>query len=71
MSDTNGTRRGRHPYRYCKTAEAQPGDEQYSIWSRKRLLRMDSQFQARLERAFKRGQENRAAAAQHVASPLW
>jgi len=36
-----------------------------------RLVRMDNRFRAHLLRAFKRGQESRAAAAQHVATPRW
>jgi hypothetical protein len=38
--------------------DALPGDEQ-ATWSRKRLLRMDSRFQASLRRAFERGRESR------------
>jgi hypothetical protein len=40
-------------------------------YSRKDLLRMDGRFQARLQRAIKRGLESSAAAAHRVASPLW
>jgi hypothetical protein len=50
--------------------DAQPGDEQ-ATWSRKRLLRMDNRFRARLQRAFKRGKERREAAANRIAVPLW
>jgi hypothetical protein len=50
--------------------DALPGDEQ-ATWSRKRLLRMDNRFQARLERAFKRGKESRQAAANQIAAPRW
>jgi hypothetical protein len=71
MSETNGRRRGRRPYCYCKAAEAQPGDEQCGDYSRKRLERMDSRFQARLRRAFKRGKESRQAAANQIAAPRW
>jgi hypothetical protein len=71
MSATDGKPRGRPPYRQqTKHMDAQPGDEQ-ATWSRKRLLRMDGRFQARLERAFRRGKENRAAAAQRITTPLW
>jgi hypothetical protein len=71
MSRANGKPRGRPPYRYCKAAEAQPGDEQYGDYSRKRLLRMDNRFQVRLRRAFKRGKESRQAAANQIAAPRW
>ena len=71
MSATDGRPQGRLPYRWHnKNMDALPGDEQ-ATWSRKRLVRMDGRFQARLERAFKRAKENRAAAAQHVATPRW
>jgi hypothetical protein len=70
MSATDG-KRGRPPYRWHdKNMDALPGDEQ-ATWSRKRLLRMDSRFQARLERAFKRGKESRQAAANRIAAPRW
>jgi hypothetical protein len=66
MSETNGKPRGRPPYRWHdKNMDAQPGDEQ-PPWTRKRLLRMDSRFQARLNRAFERGKENRRSAANQV-----
>jgi hypothetical protein len=71
MYRANGKPRGRPPYRYCKAAEAQPGDEQYGDYSRKRLLRMDNRFQVRLRRAFKRGKERREAAAHQIAAPRW
>jgi hypothetical protein len=35
--------------------DALPGDEQQT-WSRKRLLRMDGRFQARLEREARQGE---------------
>ena len=71
MSATNGKPPGRPPYRqHSKNEDAQPGDEQ-ATWSRKRLLRMDNHFRARLQRAFKRGKESREAAANQIAAPLW
>jgi hypothetical protein len=32
---------------------------------------MDNRFRARVERAFKRGKENREAAANQIAAPRW
>ena len=51
--------------------EPQPGDEQEGGWSRARLLRMDADFVAAMERAFKRGKESRQAAANQIAAPRW
>jgi hypothetical protein len=71
MSAGNGTRnRGRPPYLAGKRTPWQPGDEQVGDWSHSQLLRMDNRFRARLLRAFKRGKENRqAAAATYDANP--
>jgi hypothetical protein len=51
-------------------AEPEPGDEQWA-YSREELIRMDTRFQARLLRAFKRGKESRQAAANQIAAPRW
>jgi hypothetical protein len=52
-------RRLRH---LSKTGEPEPADR-CSPWSTERLLRMDQKFRERMERAFDRGSESRAAAA--------
>jgi hypothetical protein len=44
-------------------APYEPGDEQQGEWSRKQLLRMNTNFTTAMERAFKRGTEHRESAA--------
>jgi hypothetical protein len=61
MSATNGRPRGRPPH--SKVALPEPGDEQ-ATYTHTQLIRMDNRFRARLIRAFKRGKESRASAAQ-------
>jgi hypothetical protein len=39
------------------------GDEAVGDWSRERLIRMDADFVAQVERAFETGKENRQSAA--------
>jgi|SRR6516164_9999010 len=61
---SNGKRvRKSAPYVCGKHTPPQPGDEQVGDWSHSQLVRMDNRFRARLLRAFKRGKENRQAAA--------
>jgi len=45
-----------------KSTPPQPGDERYGDYSRECLLRMDSKFVARVERAFRNGGETQEAA---------
>jgi hypothetical protein len=66
---SNGKRRGREPYCNGKAMSPEPGDEQVGDWSHAQLVRMDNRFRARLLRAFKRGKENRQAAAATDLSP--
>jgi hypothetical protein len=42
--------------------EGQPGDQQVGEWPRERLIKMDAKFCAAMERAFKRGHEQRSSA---------
>jgi hypothetical protein len=62
MAKANGRPRGRPPHKNSKAALPMPGDEQYGDYSRERLLRMDSKFVARVERAFRNGGETQEAA---------
>jgi hypothetical protein len=66
----NGRPRGRPPHKNSRAALPEPGDEQ-GAYSHAQLIRMDNRFRARLLRAFKRGKENRQAAANRIAAPLW
>jgi hypothetical protein len=63
MARANGRPRGRPPHKNSKAALPMPGDEQYGDYSHAQLIRMDNRFRARVLRAFKRGKENRQAAA--------
>ena len=57
------------PYRYDDTPEHrapfEPGDERWT-YTRAKLLQMNARFVERLERAFARGKESRAAAAASI-----
>jgi hypothetical protein len=55
---------------YFRDAPPQPGDEQVGDWSHAQLT-LDNRFRARLLRAFESGKENRQAAANRIAAPLW
>jgi hypothetical protein len=68
MSATNGKPRGRPPHRHSKAELPKPGDEQ-ATYTHAQLIRMDNRFRARLVRAFKRGEESRASAAQAYVIP--
>jgi hypothetical protein len=68
MSATNGKPRGRPPHRHSKAELPKPGDEQ-ATYTHAQLIRMDNRFRARFVRAFKRGGENRASAAQAYVIP--
>ena len=63
MSSVAKRNRKPEPYLAGKTTPPQPGDEQVADWSHSQLVRMYNRFRARLLRAFKRGKENRQAAA--------
>jgi hypothetical protein len=69
MSATNGNPRGRPPHRHSKAELPKPGDEQ-ATYTHAQLIRIDNRFRARLVRAFKRGEESRASAAQAYVIPL-
>ena len=62
MAKANGRPRGRPPHKNGKAAPSEPGDEQGAC-THAELIRMNNRFRTRLLRAFKRGKENRQAAA--------
>src|SRR6516162_873815 len=62
MAKANGRPRGRPPHKNSKAAPSEPGDEQ-GAYTHAQLVRIDNRLRARLLRAFKRGKENRQAAA--------
>ena len=62
MAKANGRPRGRPPHKNGKAAPSEPGDEQ-GAGTHAELIRMNNRFRTRLLRAFKRGKENRQAAA--------
>jgi hypothetical protein len=62
MAKANGRPRGRSPHKNSKAAPSEPGEEQ-GAYTHAQLIRMHNRFRARLLRAFKRGKENRQAAA--------
>ena len=54
----NGKRvRKPEPYTCGKDCPVQPGDEAVGGWSREKLIRMDADFVAQVERAFENGSE--------------